>query len=309
MWKSILLLVSVACLGSSQGSFDPRDVACFFEVTALATKVAGGMVNITQQDSSIVLFSGKAPFDLGVKEFCQLVPGMKFMIAEVPIPMIPNMVSPIGFCIYGNCTAKYLTSVEHVVAPIIANLTNNSMIANLNLAFKDEGDTEVMQEERATGFALVKHLIYLLLIICIIGIAVEYTKCMDRPGRQLAGRNVPARIVDRSDKQLLASKTKAGLFFLSFSLTRNIRKMTSVGGGGEGFDPNLEVFAGVRAMSMMYVILGHVSISFILGINFISLQGEMKSTFVTFIQGGFYAVDVFFCMAGFLGTYVLLFKL
>ena len=85
--------------------------------------------------------------------------------------------------------------------------------------------------------------------------------------------------------------------------------MTSVGGGGEGFDPNLEVFAGVRTMSMMYVILGHVASTFMLGINYMNILGEMKSTFVTFVEGGFYAVDVFFCMAGFLGTYVLLFKL
>ena len=127
---------------------------------------------MTAQDTSIVLFSGKGPFDFGVKEFCIQVPDMHFMIAEIPVPIIPGMLSPIGFCVYGNCTAKYLTSMEHIVAPIIGNLTNNSMIATMNIAFKDEEFTKDMQEERSTGFALVKHLIYLLLIICIIGIAV-----------------------------------------------------------------------------------------------------------------------------------------
>lgn len=62
-------------------------------------------------------------------------------------------------------------------------------------------------------------------------------------------------------------------------------------------------------MSMMYVILGHVSANFLLGVNISDLQQVMVSTFTTFVEGGYYAVDAFFCMAGFLGTYVLLGKL
>ena len=62
-------------------------------------------------------------------------------------------------------------------------------------------------------------------------------------------------------------------------------------------------------MSMMYVILGHSVSGFLMGVNIIDLGQEMKSTFTTFVSGGFYAVDAFFGMAGFLATYVLLGKL
>ena len=62
-------------------------------------------------------------------------------------------------------------------------------------------------------------------------------------------------------------------------------------------------------MSMMYVILGHVGQNFMSGINMADIYLEFTSLFATFVQGGFYAVDAFFCMAGFLGTYVFLVKL
>ena len=166
-----------------------------------------------------------------------------------------------------------------------------------------------MQDRQHTGFSLVTHLLYLLIAICLIGVAVEYSKCLDKPADQLELARVPIRPKKRTDKDLLKSKTKWGLFFLSFSFTRNIRKLTTVGTGGEGFDLNLEVFAGVRTMSMMYVILGHTCLVLIAGVNIGQLGNEISGSFGTFVQGAFYAVDAFFCMAGFLGTYVLLVKL
>lgn len=62
-------------------------------------------------------------------------------------------------------------------------------------------------------------------------------------------------------------------------------------------------------MSMMYVILGHVGSNFMYSVNYKEIGTIFLSDFTTFVEGGFYAVDAFFCMAGFLGTYVLLGKL
>ena len=84
----------------------------------------------------------------------------------------------------------------------------------------------------------------------------------------------------------------------------------SIGGGGKGYDQNLEVFAGVRTMSMMYVIFGHVELySFFGSRTSTNMATESASWFGIFMQGGEYAVDAFFCMAAFLGTNVLLGKL
>lgn len=59
---------------------------------------------------------------------------------------------------------------------------------------------------------------------------------------------------------------------------------------------------------MMYVILGHWQ-SFQLSTRSYDQLGEYQSWYGIFMQGGEYAVDAFFCMAAFLGTYVLLGKL
>ena len=62
-------------------------------------------------------------------------------------------------------------------------------------------------------------------------------------------------------------------------------------------------------MSMMYVILGHTGQNFLGGVNYQEIPTLYQRSFFTFVMGGLYAVDAFFCMAGFLGTYVLLGKL
>lgn len=83
----------------------------------------------------------------------------------------------------------------------------------------------------------------------------------------------------------------------------------STKGGGEGYDDNLEVFAGVRTFSMMYVIFGHLNLTLIMGVNFADALKTAQGSYGTFVEGAFFSVDAFFCLAGFLGTYVLLGKL
>ena len=83
----------------------------------------------------------------------------------------------------------------------------------------------------------------------------------------------------------------------------------STEGGGPGYDENLDVFAGVRTFSMMYVILGHWQSMQAQSRSYNDVLEVYASWFGVFLQGGEYAVDAFFCMAAFLGTYVLLGKL
>ncbi len=136
----------------------------------------------------------------------------------------------------------------------------------------------------------------------IIGIGIEYSHFLDKPRLDV----IPAAVDRRSDKELLRSKSKLGLLFLSFSFTRNFSKLMSTE-GGRGLDSNLDVFAGVRTLSMMYVVFGHTNL--VMGVNYPNIQATFGSMYGVLIQGGLYAVDAFFCMAGFLANYVLLGKL
>lgn len=57
---------------------------------------------------------------------------------------------------------------------------------------------------------------------------------------------------------------------------------------------------------MMYVVFGHIGITNIQGTNYNDTQRIMESSFGLLLQGGFYAVDCFFLMSGFLAGYLLL---
>ncbi len=73
-----------------------------------------------------------------------------------------------------------------------------------------------------------------------------------------------------------------------------------------GKDEGLDVFSGLRTLSMMYVVLGHIFLNYVAGVNTNGIMELLGSTFGVLVQGGFFAVDVFFLMSGFLAGYLLM---
>jgi peptidoglycan/LPS O-acetylase OafA/YrhL len=88
------------------------------------------------------------------------------------------------------------------------------------------------------------------------------------------------------------------------------KKAFATEAGGEGFDRNLLIFNGVRALSFWWVIFGH---SYLEHAAFTpnpqDIGNFMDSTFLLVISGGLYAVDVFFYLSGFFVAYVCIDKL
>ena len=87
-------------------------------------------------------------------------------------------------------------------------------------------------------------LIAIVFLFSAIGVAVEMTPLGDKWARANE---------DGNRAPLPERKTKWGLFFLSFSLTYNMKKLCQPGNP----DDNLKVLNGVRALSAAWVILGH----------------------------------------------------
>jgi peptidoglycan/LPS O-acetylase OafA/YrhL len=70
----------------------------------------------------------------------------------------------------------------------------------------------------------------------------------------------------------------------------------------EGPDDNLVIFNGVKTLSMWWIILGHVY-GFVLSFGVTNLNGLMillTKFWFCLIPGGYYAVDTFFMLGGFL---------
>ena len=109
------------------------------------------------------------------------------------------------------------------------------------------------------------------------------------------------------DERLIKSKSVVGRVFLSFSLSRNLRKLIFT--RGEANSP-LRVLHGVRTLSIAYMILGHAYFFAVIHPQqFVGQSARIvRSWWLTVIGGGFFAVDVFFFLSGFLCTYPLLEK-
>jgi peptidoglycan/LPS O-acetylase OafA/YrhL len=101
------------------------------------------------------------------------------------------------------------------------------------------------------------------------------------------------------------SKSKLGLLFLSFSITRNLRKLCFASGDSE---PELKALNGLRVQAMAWGILGHTFLVCIMGIlgNPEDINKISSQFIFSIVPGAYYAVDIFFFLSGFLAVYLML---
>lgn len=132
-----------------------------------------------------------------------------------------------------------------------------------------------------------------LILIVLLGVATEYTSLFDK-------------LNAKENNKVEENKTKLGLLFLSFSFTRNIRKIFWGPPTKEG--DYLVIFNGVRILSILYVILGHgyTSIFQVPIVEFEAINRVLGNWMFYIISGGVFAVDVFFFLSAFLGSYLML---
>ena len=154
------------------------------------------------------------------------------------------------------------------------------------------------QAERASlgvGGWLTIILLALITIFGILGSVVEYVPFLNK---------AQSNPNDKPDKRL----NYLGLAFYSFSFKNNLKKMFEVSNKG---DTDLKILNGIRVFSICWVILGHsfmMSMGFRLT-NIISALSTLDHWYFALVPGGFFAVDVFFYMSGFLTFYLLTAKM
>lgn len=162
-----------------------------------------------------------------------------------------------------------------------------------------EKTSAVNAEPYSAGTYVMFSIITLLVVFMILGIVVQYTKIGDLPSIFFAGR--ADKVEDR--------KNKIALFFYSFNPIVNLQKLFTV---KESVDKRLDVLNGVRVLSIGWVVLGH-------GFSFAAFGGVLNQTTLSqlmiddklfgLVPGGFYAVDSFFWLSGFLTFYLLTAKM
>ena len=107
------------------------------------------------------------------------------------------------------------------------------------------------------------------------------------------------------DKMMMTSKSNFGKALVCFSPYRNMVKLFYSAPQKDG---DLDVLNGIRVLSMCWVILGHAYFTSILSpvSNIKEIPDALTSWFYPIIPGGFFAVDSFFFLSSFLGTYLMI---
>jgi len=234
--------------------------------------------------------TGKGLNDIGDIDACTINPKTEYAI--VTLKLIPIY---FGICVPSSCQADDLKILEDGVSSLAAKM-----------GMKAEG-LVYFPNRQSFNPSTVDILLYIffsiLAIFFIIGILVEYSSLFGKPNYDNIGKEDDSK----RDKELIKSKNKLGLFFLSFSVGRNLRKMFYT---PQRKDDNLTVFNGIRVLSMYFVVLGHTMSGFIVVpvINFTAAQQMADSWWAIYMSIGFYSVDVFFFLSAFLGAYLMISK-
>lgn len=127
------------------------------------------------------------------------------------------------------------------------------------------------------------------------GILIEYSSLFDKDDVT-------------SDTPLEKRKTTTGLFFLAFSITRNVSKIFNDPSPAK--NTSLCIFEGIRVLTMFWVIVvhGYSTLLYNPTINYMEIKDFYSPWFFAIVQGGIYSIDVFLFISAFLGCYLLLMR-
>ena len=236
----------------------------------------------------MLLNSGKFINQYGDPEACRDNPNTEYAILRVrglPISI------EIGICAPAGCDSEetYYGLTQYANSKI-----KEMNVTGIELAVTLPYSASIDRSLNA-GTIIVILSTSLIVILGIIGIFVEYFPLFEKP------QSLPTEKIEER-------KTKLGLLFYSFSFKNNLQKLFEVSDRG---DANLKILNGIRVFSICWVIVGHVFMT-LLGFpasNITTALDITKDWFFTLVPGGFFSVDVFFFMSGFLTFYLLTAKL
>ena len=169
-----------------------------------------------------------------------------------------------------------------------------------------------------------------LLLLGILGMVVEYTKCARKPnysaaeesddhlinhlylqtegmGREEDGHEPEQQAYLLADKQLVKSKTLWGILALSFSFSRNFKKLFQMS-FVQPKNEFLRVVDGIRVILLGWVITGTTFMFsfYALPSNFTQSTLYFQDTFFNIVANNMLAFDGLFFISGFIVVYELL---
>eukprot|EP00933_Yihiella_yeosuensis_P033290 TRINITY_DN27024_c0_g1_i1.p1 TRINITY_DN27024_c0_g1~~TRINITY_DN27024_c0_g1_i1.p1 ORF type:complete len:876 (-),score=149.40 TRINITY_DN27024_c0_g1_i1:125-2431(-) len=200
---------------------------------------------------------------------------------------------------------------QHEVKAEVESLTNQSGLKNIEVSCRRLGQPQpnlIMTTGQKAALALIIIIIGLL----IAGTALSWHK--KRNGHQPpSGPALPMQtggFASNCRQKLLSLGT---VTLEAFSLSRNVKSFTKIRSEEKDSSgaPSLKVLDGLRVLSMLWVVLGHTLLWPLISVQYdntfmlLPPKGRMTEVWFQIIPGGYFAVDTFFWLSGFLGAYTM----
>jgi peptidoglycan/LPS O-acetylase OafA/YrhL len=261
------------------GEGDAYDLCRLALITSL-NSTAASLLDLSDDDSALkrLAYSGKGPNDLGHYRACLAMGSSRYYTIEL---MAFGVSAVTGFCSPLECS-------KDDIQGLINSRPGGLLYKDSYIYLQVHEDTSYTL---STGGFIVLLLLFTSLLLALIGSYWDYT----------------------ADNKALSSLDKPSppkmTFLRCFSLYSNVNKLfDSRSADTSSATAGLAVLNGVRVISISWVILGHC-LAFRAGnaiINIDSFTWIGKQFWTAIGYGGFYAVDSFFWLSGFLLCYLTL---
>ncbi|CAI2386557.1 unnamed protein product [Moneuplotes crassus] len=233
--------------------------------------------------------SGKFVNELGNPELCRDIEQTEYVMMKI----MAGLSFTIGLCVPNTCgTPEDFAGLKEF---LIKKAKDFGLPEEMPLDVQIMFPYKQKSASWGAGGISTLALLGLITVLGIVGSFTEYIPLFRKPG------SLPS---DKPEKKI----NKLGLALHSFSFKTNLQKLFHVSSQG---DDDLAILNGIRVFSICWVIAGHV---FMIGSgapmsNILSMQNMMTTWYFVIVPGGFFAVDVFFMMSGFLTFYLLTVKM
>ena len=248
----------------------------------------------------IFLESGSTFNDIGDYQTCSASNTTTYFLGS-----INSGAAYIGLCVPSACTAA-------LVDTAIANLIENIPAAQ-GYQIQAVDPSSALTYDNNFYFYLIVIVLVIFTIFVIIGTFQPYAGINWQNDKSQDGSIIWTNGNTDNFKSVIPNikldPTPSERFFDCFNVSKNFKKLFSTG-SAEGHDLDIGVFNGIRTLSYFYVIFGHdYLVRGTTGVIAVEVEAMIQHKVMIFVTGGFYAVDCFFFLGGFLTAFVMTDKL
>ena len=245
----------------------------------VCTQTLANTLNYFATNSSsigeIIQYSGRGMNDLGDYDSCRRLPEKYYLLVNL---VLSGFMMNFGLCLPNNCSYGYMTSKTTYFKELISDIVGVNL-DSIYLSMIDSAEMSKTLNQVTKGPVITLLGIGLVILIVLVSTVMDYKEYF------------------KENKKGVVSS-----LLWCFSLKRNIKGVLST---TNRVDPNLEVFNGIRVLSIAWIVVSH-SFYVIIFVPFTNadqaLNDMIYATFLTIVKCGTIAVDIFFFLSGFLAA-------